>query len=127
MHSTTPPSQPITVWLERTNRIAARLQKITGGNAKEYVLHVVEDFLDKYDKDIVYEQIVAVSKLQTSVYRYENEVLTIAGMGPEYDEVRGVTRLVCEVVKWLEEVLCLAMVDAAEVEIMYKESRLPFQ
>jgi len=127
MHSTTPPSQPITVWLERTNRIAARLQKITGGNAKEYVLHVVEDFLDKYDKDLVYEQIVAVSKLQTSVYRYENEVLTIAGMGPEYDEVRGVTRLVCEVVKWLEEVLCLAMVDAAEVEIMYKESRLPFQ
>ncbi len=127
MHSTTPPSRPITVWLERTNRIAARLQKITGGNAKEYVLHVVEDFLEKYDIHIVHEQIVAVTKLQMSVYRYENEVLTIAGMGPEYDEVRGVTRLVCEVVRWLEEVLCLAMVDTADLEIMFKESRLPFQ
>ena len=98
-----------------------------GGNAKEYVLHVMEDFLDKYNKDIVYEQIVAVSKLQTSVYWYENEVLMIAGMEPEYDEVRGVIHLICEVVKWLEEVLCLAMVDAAEVEIMYKESQLPLQ
>ena len=98
-----------------------------GGNAKKYVLHVMEGFLEKYDIHIVHEQIVAVTKLQTSVYRYENEVLTIAGMGPEYDEVRGVTRLVCEVVRWLEEVLCLAMVDTADLEIMYKESQLPFQ
>ena len=87
----------------------------------------MEDFLEKYDIQVVHKQIAAVSKLQTSVYRYENEVLTIAGMGPEYDEVRGVTRPVCEAVRWLEEVLCLAMVDTADLEIMYKESRLPFQ
>lgn len=115
------------VWLERTDRIAARLQKITGDDARRYLHGIVKGFVGNQDKDAVYEQIVAVGKLQKSVYGYENEVLTLAGLGPEYEKVREVARTVCDVIKWLEEVLCIAMVDAVEVEIKYKECRFSFQ
>ena len=61
------------------------------------------------------------------MYKYENEVLTLAGMGPDYDKVREITRRVCEVIEWLEEVLCQAMIDATEVEKRFKECRFSFQ
>ena len=127
MHSATPQKQPVTVWLERTDRIAARLQKVTGDDARRYLRHIVEGFLSNQDKDAVYEQVVCVGKLQRSVYKYENEVLTLAGLGEAYEHVREVTRAVCDVVSWLEEVLCWAMVDAAEVEIRYKGCQFSFQ
>jgi len=123
----TPQRLPVNVWLERADRIAARLRKITGDDARLYLCRIVEGFLGNQDKDAVYEQIVTVGKLQKSVYGYENEVLTLAGLGPEYEKVREVTRTVCDVIRWLEEVLCLAMVDAAEVEIKYKRCQFSFQ
>jgi len=127
---TTPPNpQPLTIWLERADRIAAWLRKITEDNSKKYLHCIVEEFLQSRDsdEDIIYEQIVAVGKLQKSVYKYENEVLTLAGLGLEYDKVKEITRSVCDVVRWLEEVLCLAMVDAAEVENAYQECLFSFQ
>ena len=124
---TTPPKQPLTIWLERADRIAVRLRRITGDDPRKYLRRIVEEFLKNRDKDVVYEHIVAVGKLQKSVYGYGNEVLTLAGLGPEYDRVKEVTCAVCDVIKWLEEVLCTAMVDAAEVATMYHECRFPFQ
>lgn len=40
-----PIKAPVTVWLERADRIAARLQKITGDDTKKYLHHIVEEFL----------------------------------------------------------------------------------
>ena len=123
----TTPSPPITIWLERADRVHHRLQKITGSNAREFLHCIVGEFLEYCDKDVIYERVVAIGKLQKSMYNYENEVLTLAGMGPDYDKVRGITQLVCEVVQWLEEILCLAMVEVTDVEKMFKERRLTFQ
>ena len=127
---TTPPnskSQPLLIWLERADRTAARLRKITEDDSRKYVRRIVEEFLNGRDKDVVYEQIVAVGKLQKSVYRYENEVLALAGLGSEYDRVKEISCSVCDVIRWLEEVLCMAMVDAAEVEKTYQECLFSFQ
>ena len=122
----TTPRQPVTVWLERADRISARLRKITGDDPKGYLRRIVEEFLDTRDKDVVYEQIVTVGRLQKLVYGYEDEILTLAGLGPEFERVKDITRSVCDVIKWLEEVLCMVMVDAAEVETTYKACGFSF-
>jgi len=113
--------------MERAGRIASRLHRITGKNSINFLHRVVDEYLKSQDKDSVYEHVVMVGKLQKSIYRYENEVLTLAGVGPEYEKVKTVTRLVCEVVQWLEEVLCSAMVDAAGVGVTYQERGFSFQ
>lgn len=125
--SQTSQRRSVTVWLERADRINARLRKITGDDARQYLRRIVEGFLGNRDKDAVYEQIVAVGKLQKSVCSYENKVLTLAGLGPEHDKLMEVIRAVDDVVRWLEEVLCLAMVDAAEVEVKYNLCQFSFQ
>src|SRR5260221_5869669 len=117
----------ISIWLERSDRVHHWLQTMTGSNAREYLHCIVKEFLEHCDKDAVYERVVTIGKLQKSMYKYENKVLTLAGMGLDYDKVRGITRLVCEVVQWLEEVLCLVMVDTMEVEKRFKGCRLSFQ
>jgi len=66
-------------------------------------------------------------QLQKSVYSYENDVLMLAGLESEYEKVREITRTVCDMIRWLEEVLCLAMVNGAEVEIKYKGCQFSFQ
>jgi hypothetical protein len=126
MGSTTP-RPPISIWLECADRVGSRLQKITGNNATKYLHCVVEEFLECCDKDVVYEKIVTIGKLQKSMYRYENEVLTLAGTGADYDKVRGITQLVCKVIRWLEEVLCQAMVDETEVGKTFEERGFSFQ
>jgi len=93
----------------------------------KYLHCVVEKFLEHCDKNVIYERVVTIGKLQKSMYRYENEVLTLAGMGPDYDKVREITQLVCKVIHWLEEVLCQAMVDPTDVKKMFKECRFTFQ
>ena len=125
--TTTSPSSPISIWLERADRVHRRLQKMTRSNTREYLHSTVEEFLEHYSKDAIYERVVAVGRLQKSIYKYENEVLTLAGMGPEYDKVKEISQLVCEVVQWLEEVLCLAMVDTMEVEKKFMECQFSFQ
>ena len=123
-----PVQAPVTVWLERADRIAARLRKITGDDTKKYLHRIVEDFLGNRNTDTLDEQIVIIDKLQTSINRYGNEVLTLSGMGPEYEKIREITRVVCDVVKWLEEVLWVATIgDVDDVEAMFKERRFPFQ
>jgi len=98
-----------------------------GNDASKFLHCAVEEFLRHYDKEVIYEKIVEIGKLQKSMYRYENEVLTLAGMGAELDKVKVITHLVCKVIQWLEEVLCMAMVDATEVEEMYKGRQFSFQ
>ncbi len=100
---------------------------MTGSNTREYLHSTVEEFLEHCSKDAIYERVVAVGRLQKSIYKYENEVLTLAGMGSDYDKVKGISQLVCEVVRWLEEVLCLAMVDTMEVEKKFTECQFSFQ
>ena len=88
----------------------------------------MEDFLGNRNTDTLDEQIVIIDKLQTSINHYGNEVLTLSGMGPEYEKIREITRVVCDVVKWLEEVLWVATIgDVDDVEAMFKGRRFPFQ
>lgn len=87
----------------------------------------MEKFLRDGDQDFIGQQLAEIGKLQSSVYKYENEVLTLAGVGQEYDKVRKTTLVVCEAIQWLEEVLCVAIVDPSDVEKMYKGGEFDFQ
>ena len=105
-----------------------RCQRITRNNNLTFLHWVVEEYLKNRDKDFVDNYIVTVGKLQMSIYRYGNEVLMLAGVGPEYEQIKTITGRVCEVVQWLEEVLCFAIMDDADgVGKMYQERRFSFQ
>ena len=62
-----------------------------------------------------------------SLHHYENEVLTLAGVGTEFDTVRKITEHIGEIIGWFEHFLCLTILDPSEADKAYREKRFAFQ
>ena len=104
-----------------------RLHKITNGDSKEFLTNITEKYLEDACPDDLHELMDELGKIQKSVYGYQNEVLSLAGLGKEYDEVDAVVKHVCKIVHWVGEVLCAAMVNREEVHTLYSAQQLLFQ
>lgn len=113
--------------MERAESIDKRLKTITGDAPSEYLNRICQDFLADYEKDPIHEQIVKLGKLQKAIYKYQNEVLAIDGIGPAFFRVNDIVKQVCMVVSWVEELLCYAMVDAEEVKTRWEKHEFLYQ
>lgn len=113
--------------MQRSQRVAVKLSQLTNGSPASYVNDVYKRFITSHDKDIIHEQVVRASRLTTSIHRYHDQVLQLAGAGTELEAVAVVERNVGTVTRWLEELLCTAMVDYNEVIDTYKAKRFGFQ
>jgi hypothetical protein len=120
----------LAIWLEQANQIQYRLGKLIGLpeiSAPEFMDKLCIDFLANRDKDLIQEHVDKAGKLQKKIRKYQNEVLTLAGIGPDFNRVDAIVKEVCMLVGWVEELLCLAMVDAAEFTQMYETRSFCFQ
>lgn len=93
----------------------------------DYVEQICSTFLDKQDKDLIYDEVVRLGRLQKSAYRYENEVYALVGVAKEYHRASEVVKEVNKVLSWVEEILCYAMVDAQEVRNRYAAKEFLYQ
>ena len=118
---------PLASWMEGIERICRRLNRTTEGAPRDYVERICSSFLDNLDKDLIYEKVVRLGRLQKSAYRHENEVYTLVGVEKEYQTAREVAKKVNVVLSWVEEILCYAMVDAEEVRERYVAKTFMYQ
>ena len=118
---------PLASWMEGVERICRRLNRTTEGAPRDYVERICSSFLDNLDKDLIYEKVVRLGRLQKSAYRHENEVYTLVGVEKEYQTAREVAKKVNVVLSWVEEILCYAMVDAEEVREHYVAKMFMYQ
>jgi hypothetical protein len=117
----------IRTWMERVESIDKRLKIITGDSPSGYLNQICCDFLVDYDKDPIHEQTIKLGKLQKAIYKYQNEIFALEGIGPTYRRVDAIVKQVCAVVSWVEEILCFAMVDAEEVKIRFERNEFLYQ
>lgn len=117
----------IGIWMERVESIDKRLKIITRDSPSEYLNQICCNFLADYDKDPIHEQTIKLGKLQKAIYKYQNEIYALDGIGPTYRRVDDIVKQVCMVVGWVEELLCFAMVDAKEVKIHFERHEFLFQ
>jgi hypothetical protein len=68
-------------------------------------------FKKTLDQNLLEDAIHDAAHLQTSIRACEAEVLQLAGIGPEYAQVKSISDKISDLIKWLEEILCLAMED----------------
>lgn len=113
--------------MEAVERVYRRLVGIIGASPRDYAERICTAFLEDQDKDKIYEHIVKLSKLQKSIYRYQNEVYALSGMGAEQLRAAEVLREVVTMVTWIEEILCYAMVDFEEVRDRYTGKQFMYQ
>ncbi len=88
--------------MEAVERVHRRFIGIVGTSSKDYAESICALFLENRDKDEVYEHVVKLSKLQKSIYRYQNEVYALSGMGLEQSRAAEVRQEVVRTVTWVE-------------------------
>lgn len=114
-------------WNARAGRVAKTLDDITQGSATAYVEQLVIDFETTQSKDTINNAIIPVSKLQRSILTCEAEVLELAGVGEEFRTVQAIAQRVAELILWLEDVLCFAMVEKDLIRKKHVEKALRYQ
>lgn len=113
--------------MERSERVKKKLDQLTGESASSFVDGICLQYLESRDKDDIHTPIIHTSRLTISIQRYHDEVLQLIGVCAELDKVAAVEADVRVVTRWLEELLCTAMVDYEEVVTTYKARGFGFQ
>lgn len=115
-------------WCNRADSVAKKLVAYTNGKSpKEFTEKVYNIYRAGNYKDTIRDTIVDLGKYQKSLRRHEDEILQLAGVGTQLEKVQGTAREVVKTIVWLEELLCLAMVDKALLFEMHAEGKLLYQ
>lgn len=105
--------------------IALRLHY--SGTPQEYLERQAQNYLRDTSKNIFTKQIKFLSKFQASFRRYKGEILQLDGVGPGLDKAERMSREITEVIVWLEELLCQAMVGLLSFQAVYLAKRFMYQ
>jgi len=119
-------------FLNCIRRIDREFDELTGRKPTEYIEEVYSIYEaqvneGKSGRNILETEISKLGKLQQSIERWGAEVLQLAGVGNEWNEVEGVKRRVRIVVAHLEEILCEAMVDPQGLVESHRSHNLGYQ
>lgn len=117
----------IKMTMDLVQRVYERFQKTTYNSPRHFTEKICLTFLDDSNKDFINEHLVKVGKYQQLIYKYQNEILALTGVGLEFRRAEDILKEINLVVRWIEEILCIAMVDAGEVTRMYNEQDFEFQ
>jgi hypothetical protein len=114
-------------WIKYSEYIQKRFNKLTDDDPMKYIEKICLQFIQNQDKDDIHAEVVKLSTLQKRIYCCQNEILNLAGLGPEWNAVDVIVTKLCRVVRWLEEVFCQAIVGHSEVCCMYNEAQFEYQ
>ena len=118
---------PINSWLDYATRLQVRFNKYVNQNPTAYAEKICVGFLADRDKDVIHEETICLAKLQKSIYKCQNKVLQLSGIGDEYSRVLSISKAICTTITWIEEIFCHAIVDWAEVQRIHGERGFVFQ
>jgi len=103
--------------LERSKNIQSCLGKICGPDEITYLDNLCAAFVKENNKEGFESHISKIDKLQASIQKYENEVISLLGIGSTYESVHNVTKMVQKVLGNLEYMFCAVLVVLFYLEL----------
>jgi hypothetical protein len=107
--------------------VAVNLRKLTHNSSEGYVDGIFRMYRTTRNNDSINEALAKLAGLQTSISNCEAEVLQLAGIGESLQHVTDIRRCVDEVVRWLEDLLCWALIGAEDLLTAHKQQSLLYQ
>ena len=115
-------------WRDRASEVKAKLNNLTSGSSYNFVESLVKRLISDGDDQLVQNAVSAASQLLQHIYRCENEVLTIDGIGKHYQDVESIARDVRLLITCLEDVLCNSLSETpSELQNMFHRHELMYQ
>ena len=113
--------------LKCSKNIQSRLGKICGSDENSYLDNLCAAYVKEKNKEDIESHISKIDKLQASIQKYENEVISLLGMGSTYESVNNVTKMVWRVLGNLEDIFCAVLLGVDEVESMWVAGKFLYQ
>ena len=113
--------------LERSKNIQSRLGKICGPDEIAFLDNLCAAFVKENNKEDIESHISKIDKLQASIQKYKNEVISLLGIGSTYESVNDVTKMVRKVLGNLEDIFCTVLLGVDEVESMWVAGKFLYQ
>lgn len=122
-----PVASRLEFYLERSKSIRSRLTKICQPNQATYLDQICTSFMKEKRIECIESDIKKIDILQGSIRRYENAVISLSGIGPDYTSVKEISQAVQTVLGYLEDISCAALLGVDEVESMWKGYKFLYQ
>jgi hypothetical protein len=120
-------ASPLNSWLDQATRVQVRFNKFVSPNPTAYTERICVGYIADRDKDIIHEETIRLGKLQKNIYKCQEKILQLSGMGEEHSRVDSIRKVICSTISWIEEIFCYAIVDWAEVQRIHSEQRFAYQ
>ncbi|KAJ2928406.1 hypothetical protein H1R20_g8709, partial [Candolleomyces eurysporus] len=91
-----------------------------------FEIHYEEGYVTRA-KDFIMEKELEFRKIQRALEKYQGMVQEISGISEEWKQIEDTAARVREVVHWLDDVLCKAMVEPADLVKRFHAKQLDFQ
>jgi hypothetical protein len=113
--------------MERINCVEYRFERICGPNEINFVNEICKRFIAKNDMEVITLPTSKIEELLKSIYCFQNEVLSLMGVGPDYEKVDIIVKRVKKVVGWLDNIQSVALFGIDEVDDNRKDCRFAYQ
>jgi hypothetical protein len=114
-------------YIERSKSVQSRLHKICGPNETTYLDSICSRFIQENCKEDIEMQISELDKLQASIQKYENKIISLSGIGSAYEIVSGIAKEIGKVLANFEDIFCAVLLGVEEVKSMWATGGFLYQ
>jgi hypothetical protein len=117
----------IKFYMFKAEIVKRQLDKLTENQLYKFADAVCLEFLKNRKKDNIHEHFITLGNLQKQVICCQDEILQLAGIGKEWNQLSKIADEVRKISCWVEEIFCYAMVAYSEVERMHRSLEFMYQ
>ncbi|KAF8223501.1 hypothetical protein L208DRAFT_1316505 [Tricholoma matsutake] len=115
-------------WCRRVAQPSPKFNTLINTHPTEYVDTLLATYYaSSGNKDLLGNAVQTFSRYQKSIQQYKDEILQLGGVDLEWHEANELSKQVCKVVHWIEEIFCLAMVDPKGLIASHAMKQLMYQ
>ena len=101
--------------------------KICGSDEIAYRDNLCAVFVKENNEEDIESHISRIDKLHASIQKYENEIISLLGIGSTYESVNSITKMVRKVLGNLEDIFCAVLLGVDKVESRWVAGKFLYQ
>jgi len=120
---------PIEVWTECVNRIDSRFMTLIGhrDDPAGYIDSICAQYIEDCISANIEHHVCALESMQSSLFRYQDEILTLEGVGAVFNGSDKVLSKVKQLLGWVEEIYGVALFSSQEFRELFKKREFEYQ
>ncbi|KAM6497559.1 hypothetical protein JOM56_008032 [Amanita muscaria] len=114
-------------WFGRALRVKTEYSTLTNDAPKNFTNSLVQNLMSDKNDGVFRDALNVVSNLLQRVLRAEKEIYELHGICLQYHHVKDISSRLRELNVWLEDILCVSLLDLSELLSAFVNNQLAYQ